>query len=261
MLKGKTALITGSSLGIGYAAAEKLASLGCNIVLNGIEDEAEINPKAQALVDAYGIKAVYEICNVGDGDALEALIERAKARFGSIDIVINNAVSRVFGAIEDITPADWERSITVNLTSAYRTIHHTLPDMKQRGWGRIINMSSIYGLIGTADRSSYVTTKTALIGLTRAVAFEVAKFPGITCNAVCPGTVKTTHADNTIRSTMEAHGVSEAEAAERFLIGKQPSGRFVETESVAEMVTFLCGSGGRDINGAVLPIDHAWSAS
>jgi 3-hydroxybutyrate dehydrogenase len=261
MLNGKTALITGSSLGIGYAVADKLAAAGCNIVLNGIEDAAEIGPKAQVLINTHGIDAIYEPCNVGDGNALEAVIKRAQARFGNIDIVVNNAVSRHFGAIEDTNPVDWERVIAVNLTSAYRTIHHTLADMKRQGWGRIINMSSIYGLIGAQNRASYVTTKTALIGLTRAIALEVAKHPGITCNAVCPGTVRTTHADNTIQKVMDTDGISETEAAARFLGGKQPSDRFIDVESVAEMVAFLCGSGGRDINGAVMPIDHAWSAS
>ena len=169
MLNGKTALITGSSLGIGYAVAEKLASLGCNVVMNGIEPTAEIGPKADALANANGIKAVYEACDVGDGPALDAVMERALADFGGIDIVVNNAVTRVFGNVEDTDPADWENAIDVNLNSAFRTIHHAMPGMKRNGWGRIVNMSSIYGQIGAAGRASYVTSKTALIGLTRAV--------------------------------------------------------------------------------------------
>ena len=260
MLSGKTALITGSSLGIGYTVAAKLASLGCNVVMNGIEAAADIGPKATALADAHVVQAVYESCDVGDGAALDALCARTLDRFGAIDIVVNNAVMRVFGAIEDTDPADWEKAISVNLNAAFRTTHHALPGMKERGWGRIINMSSIYGTIGAVNRASYVTSKTALIGLTRATALEVAKHE-ITCNAVAPGAVRATNADNAIRALMETHGIDEDEAVRRFLDGKQPSGRFAAPESVAEMVVFLCGPAGRDINGAVLPIDNAWSAS
>jgi 3-hydroxybutyrate dehydrogenase len=260
MLNGKTALITGSSLGIGYAVSEKLASLGCNLFMNGIEDEAEIAPKAQALAKAHGIEAVYESCDVGDGDALDRMMARALDKFGTIDILVNNAVTRVFGAIEDTDPADWVYAISVNLNAAFRTTHHALPGMKQKGWGRIINMSSIYGQIGAVNRASYVTSKTALIGLTRATALEVAALE-ITCNAVAPGAVRANNADNAIKALMDKHGIDEDEAVRRFLDGKQPSGRFADAASVADMVAFLCGPAGRDINGAVLPIDTGWAAS
>lgn len=260
MLNGKTALVTGSSLGIGYAISEKLASLGCNVVMNGIEDAAEIGPKADAIATRHGVETIYEACDVGDGKALDALIGRALSRFGGIDIVVNNAVTRVFGAIEDTRPDDWEYAIDVNLNSAFRTIHHALPGMKQKGWGRIINLSSIYGSIGAVNRASYVTTKTALIGLTRAVALEVVNEP-ITCNAVAPGAVRAANADNAIARIQENDGVDEEEAVRRFLDGKQPSGRFVAQDSVAEMIAFLCGPAGADINGALLPIDHGWLAS
>jgi 3-hydroxybutyrate dehydrogenase len=260
MLKGKTALITGSSLGIGYAVAEKLAALGCNLVMNGIEDAAEITPKAEALAATHGIDAVYEACDVGDGKAFDTVLKRALAKFGTIDIVVNNAVTRVFGPIEDTDPDDWAHAVDVNLNAAFRATHHALPGMKKKGWGRIINMSSIYGTIGAVDRASYVTTKTALIGLTRATALEVARLE-ITCNAVAPGAVRAANADNAIRALMETHSIDEDTAVSRFLDGKQPSGRFAAAESVAEMVAFLCSPAGRDINGAVLPIDNAWSAS
>lgn len=260
MLQGKTALVTGSSLGIGYAVADKLASLGCNLVMNGIEDTSEIGPKADALAEAHGITAVYEACDVGDGDALDALCAGAIKRFRGIDIVVNNAVTRVFGAIEHTTPGDWEHAIDVNLNSAFRTIHHAMPGMKERGWGRIVNMSSIYGSIGAVDRASYVTSKHALIGLTRAVALEVAKLE-ITCNAVAPGAVRATNADNAINAIMDADGIDEAAATAKFLDGKNPSGRFAAAESVADLVAFLCSDAGRDINGAVLPVDQGWSAA
>ncbi|MGJ3260819.1 MAG: SDR family oxidoreductase [Rhodospirillales bacterium] len=261
MLDGKTALVTGSSLGIGYAVAEKLAALGCNLVMNGIEPADEIGAKADALAETHGVKAVYAACDVGDGPALDAVMQRALDDFGGIDIVVNNAVTRVFGDIEDTDPSAWEHAIDVNLNSAFRTIHHAMPGMKRNGWGRIVNMSSIYGQIGATGRASYVTAKHALIGLTRAVALEVAEHEDITCNAVAPGAVRATYADNSIRAIMDEHGLSEDDAVKRFLAGKNPSGRFVETASVAELVAFLCGPGGRDITGAVLPVDQGWSAA
>ena len=260
MLKGKTALITGSSIGIGFSVAEKLASLGCNVVMNGIEDAAEITPKVDELAATHGIQATYDACDVGNGEQLDRMIMNAMDTFGGIDITVNNAVTRVFGLIEDTDPEKWEHGISVNLNAAFRTTHHTLSGMKQRGWGRIINMSSIYGMIGAVGRANYVTTKTAMIGLTRATALEVAKHE-ITCNAVCPGTVRTSLADEKISEAMQNDGLSEEDAIAKFLDGKQPSGRFIAAESVSEMVAFLCGPGGRDINGAVLPIDLAWSAS
>lgn len=260
MLNGKTALITGSSLGIGYAVAEKLASLGCNVVLNGIEDEAEIAPKAAALAEKYGVEAVYEPLDLGDGPALNWMMIKTLQQFGGIDIVVNNAVTRVFGPVEDTDPDDWDYAVRVNLNAAFRIIHHAMPGMKNKGWGRIINMSSIYGQIGAVDRASYVTTKTALIGLTRAVALEVAKLD-ITCNAVAPGAVRATNADNAIQALMEKHDIDEAAATAMFLDGKNPSGRFASAESVAELCAFLCSDAGRDINGAVLPVDNGWAAA
>lgn len=259
MLKGRSALITGSTAGIGYAVAERLAASGCNIVLNGIEREAEVADKIAAL-KAHDVDVIYDGADVGDAVQVEAMVAAANARFGGVDILVNNAVTRLFGLIEDTKPADWDRAMAVNLNSAFNTIRCTMPGMKARNWGRIVNMSSIYGMIGAANRASYVVAKTALIGLTRAVAMETLEHE-ITCNAICPGSVNTTHSSRVIKATMAEQGLSEQEAVGRFLAGKQPSGRFIAPESVAEFVAFLCGPAGRDINGAVLPVDLAWSAS
>lgn len=260
MLKGKTALITGSTAGIGYAAAERLAFEGCNIVLNGIEPAAEIAGKVSSISDRFGVGVYFDGADVGNTHAVEAMVAAAEKQLGGIDIVINNAVTRVFGPIEDTAPADWERAMAVNLTSAFNTIRCTMPGMKARNWGRIINMSSIYGLIGAADRASYVVSKTALIGLTRAIAMETIDYE-ITCNALCPGSVNTTRSTEVIKTAMASRGVSEEEAIGEFLAGKQPSGRFVAPESVAEFVALLCSPAGGDINGTAIPIDMGWSAT
>lgn len=260
MLAGKAAVITGSTAGIGYAVADRLASDGCNIVLNGVEAVDDIAPKAKALVSRHGVKVYYDKTDVGDTAAVEAMMATAADRFGNVDIVVNNAVTRYFGAIEDTAPADWNRAMAVNLDSAFNTIRCAMPGMKKRGWGRIVNMSSIYGMIGSPNRVSYVVAKTALLGLTRAIALEVLDHE-ITVNAVCPGSVNTTHSSRVIETAIAEDGLSEQEAVRRFLAGKQPSGRFIAPESVAALVGFLCSPAGKDINGAVMPVDMAWSAS
>jgi 3-hydroxybutyrate dehydrogenase len=218
-LAGRTALITGSTQGLGLATAKVFSESGCRIITNG-------------LVDGRVVGA-----DLRDAAAIESMIKTA----GPIDIVINNAVVRHTAPIEEFSAEAWNESLAVNLSAAFHTIRFTLPGMRARGWGRIINMSSIYGQRGAANRVGYVTTKTALIGLTRAVALEVVN-TGVTCNAVCPGTVD-----------LPMHqGTS--------LAGKQPTGRLIPTDDVAALMVFLCGPSSNDINGSVFPIDAAWSA-
>lgn len=260
MLTGRTVLITGSTAGIGFAGARAFAAEGCNVVLNGIEGAEVLREKEAQLRDEYGVDVLASDADVGEAAAVERLVAEAEARFGAVDILVNNAVTRVFGPIENCSVSDWERALSVNLSSAFHGIRCALPGMRRRGWGRIINVSSVFGLFAAADRASYITTKTALIGLTRAVALETIKTE-ITCNALCPGSVNTTHSGKVIAGIMEAEQLSEAAAIERFLVGRQPGGRFVEPDSVAAMMVFLCGPGGRDISGATLPIDLAWSVS
>ncbi|MEK9672451.1 MAG: SDR family oxidoreductase [Rhodospirillaceae bacterium] len=258
MIQGKSALITGSSRGIGLAVAERLAAGGCNVVLNGIEDDAEGNALAHNLTARFGVRASFDSADVGDTAQVERLVGRAIETFGGVDILVNNAVTRVFGLVEETPPADWDHALAVNLSSAYNTIRLCLPGMKARNWGRIINMSSIYGQRGAPGRVTYVTAKTALIGLSRAVAAECTDFD-ITCNALCPGATETPAAVGRIEASMAADGIDRDEATKRFLAGKNPTGAFITSESVAEYCTFLCGPAGGDINGAVLAMDAGWS--
>jgi 3-hydroxybutyrate dehydrogenase len=178
---------------------------------------------------------------------------------GAIDILVNNAVVRHTAPIESFDPARWDEAIAVNVSAAFHTTRLALPGMKSRGWGRIVNISSIYGQRGAANRAGYVTTKTALIGLTRAVALELVG-TGVTCNAVCPGTTETPVHDATIQTLIENEGLSRADAEKRFLTGKQPTGRIIPADDVAAMILFLCGPSSGDINGSIFPIDAAWSA-
>ena len=259
LLAGKCALITGSVRGLGLAAAQRLAATGCHIVLNGLEPADETRSIASEL-ERHGIRSLYCRADIREPDAIEAMVQHATKEFGAIDILINNAVVRHLGSIENFGTDKWDDAIAVNLSAAFHTIRLTVPTMKRNQWGRIINVSSIYGTRGAPNRVGYVTTKTALIGLTRAVALETVAH-GITCNAVCPGTSDTPVHEEALKAVTAAEGVSREEAERRFFAGKQPTGRFVAAENVASLIVFLCGPEGADITGSVLPIDGGWSAA
>lgn len=254
-LRGRAALVTGSVGGIGHAVASALAAAGCDIVLHGLATAEEAAP-ALAGIARHGVKARFDATDLADPTAIEALM----ARLGPIDILVNNAAIRHFGLVEETARADWDHDLAVNLSAPFHLCRLVLPGMKARSWGRILNMSSIYGLIGATGRVGYVTTKTALIGLTRAIALETAQ-SGVTCNAICAGSTLTPNIEGRIRATMESAGIDHAAASARFLAGKQPTGRFVTAEAIGAMVALLCGEAGRDITGSVIPMDGGWSAS
>ena len=256
-LKGKCVLITGSVGGLGFDAAKRFAAAGCNIVLSGFA-EAERIAGALAEIETTGVRSIYSGADLRKPGDIEQMFREGEAAFGAIDIVVNNAVVRCAALVEDFPVEAWDEGVAVNISAAFHTIRLALPGMKARNWGRLINVSSIYGLIGAANRVSYVTSKTALIGMTRAVALEVLDHD-ITCNAVCPGSILTPVHEATIQKTMAQDGATRNEAERRFHSGKQPSGRFVAADDVAGLMVFLCGPGSRDINGAALPIEGAWS--
>jgi 3-hydroxybutyrate dehydrogenase len=257
-LQGKCALITGSTQGLGLATAKRFAAAGCNIVINGFGDEREIQAMRAGIEKEHGVRTTYSSANLAHAIEIERMMGVCLATFGAVDILVNNAVVRYEAPIEQFPAAEWDLAIAVNLTAAFHTIRLALPAMRRSNWGRIINVSSIYGLKATANRASYVTSKTALIGLTRAVALET-RDQDITCNAVCPGTVETPVHMRRIEDMMTKDALSREEAEQRFLANKQPGGRFITAEDVAGMIVFLCGPESRDITGAALPIDGGWS--
>ncbi len=260
MLKGRCALITGSTQGLGQAMARRLAAEGCNIVLNGFGDPAEIEAQRRALEAEHGIRALHHGADLAESRQIADLIETAGREFGGVDILINNAVVRHFAPVEKFQPEDWDRALAVNLSAAFHTTRLVLAGMRARGFGRILNISSVYGLFGGVNRVDYITTKTALIGLTRAVALETAR-DNITCNAICPGSSPSPAIEQRLQDFMAAEGLARDQAMKRFMAGRQPSGRFVAMESVAALAAFLCSPGTADITGAALPVDGGWSAS
>ena len=202
---------------------------------------------------------MYSSADLRSPAAIEQMMAAAHETFGGIDVLVNNAVVRHVAAVEAMPPNHWEQDLAVNLSAAFHTIRLALPGMKTRNWGRIVNVSSIYGLVGAPNRVGYVTTKTALIGLTRAVALETTGFD-ITCNAVCPGTSATPLHETTLADLRQTQNL-DRDAAERLLLaGKQPTGRLIAPDAVAAFITLLCAPESRDITGAAIPIDGGWSA-
>lgn len=258
MLKGKAALVTGSSGGIGLAIAQELAVAGCNVILHGLETESVVAEELR-LLRALGVTAVYHQKDIQTAREVENLIALALEQFGRIDILVNNAVTRHFAPIESFSTERWDQALAVNLSAPFHFVKAFLPGMREGGWGRVINMTSVYGSRGTPNRIDYVTTKSALIGMTRAIAAEVVG-QNITCNALCPGSVLTPNIESRIRALMQEKNLDWDVATQEFLQGKQPGGKLIPAKHLAELALFLCTPAGGQMNGAVLPMENGWLA-
>jgi len=257
MLKGKWALVTGATAGLGLAVAESLAGAGASIVLHDLIEPTSTRDRFRA---QFGVDTVSMAADLSRRASIEAMMADLLGRIGAIDILVNNAVVRHFSPVEHFPPERWEEALAVNLSAPFHLIRLALPTMKERHWGRIINMASIYSTRAVADRIDYVTTKTAILGLTRAVAVETTR-SGITCNALCPGTLPTPAIQGKIASIAASEGRTIDETTSDYLATRQPSGRFVAIEGVGALVAFLCSPAAQDITGATLPIDGGWSVA
>jgi 3-hydroxybutyrate dehydrogenase len=257
-LHGECALITGG--GPGRIVAEHFASKGRNVVLNGVVPESEMTRSVAELERANAIKARYDRADLRKPDEIAAMMQRAFAAFGAVDILVNNAVVRHFSPVETFPVERWDEALAVNISAVFHAIRLALPSMREQGWGRIINVASPYSFIAVANRIDYVTTKTALLGLTRTVALETAG-EDITCNAVAPATLPTPAIEGKIRGIAEHQGISVDVATRDYLAERQPGGRFVSMQSVAALMGFLCGPHSRDISGAAIPLDCGWTVS
>lgn len=258
-LGGKAALVTGSAAGIGHEIALALAGQGCAIALHGIEPAQQVQSQLEAL-RAQGVAAIYHQVDLDDPVAIDTMVAATTERFGSLDVLVNNAVTRHFAPLEAFPVAAWDKALAVNVSAVFHAVRLALPGMRERGWGRIVNMTSVYGERGTANRIDYVTSKAAIAGMTRAIAAEVVG-QGVTCNSVCPGSVLTPSIDARVRQLMAERGLEREAATREFLAGKQPGGSFVPAAHVAQLVLFLCGDAAAEINGALLPMDNGWLAT
>jgi 3-hydroxybutyrate dehydrogenase len=257
-LAGRTALVTGAAGGLGLAMAHGLASAGAAVVLSDIIPAEHAEDLCLELEVRHGVPARYLQADLTHVRETQALVDRAGAA-GPVDILVNNAVVRHFAPICDFPIERWNEALAVNLTSVLIATQRALPSMRQRDYGRIFNMTSVYGSRGVVDRIDYVTTKTAIQGMTRTIALEVAG-TGVSCHALTPGSVLTPIWRERIERTMRDEDIGRDEAEQRFLAGKQPSGRFVDVNSVVSLMLLLCGPTGEDMNGAILPIEGGWLA-
>src|SRR5438034_8612245 len=259
MLEGKTVLVTGSTSGIGQGIAEAFATQGCNIVLNGFGNAADIEAMRTQIAGAHGVKVRYDDADMSKPEAIEAMMTRAIREFGAVDVLVNNAGIQHVAAIEEFPFEKWNTIIAINLVAAFHTIRHALPTMKQRRWGRIINIASAHALVASPFKSAYVAAKHGIAGLTKTVALEVAE-RGITVNAVCPGYVLTPLVEKQIPDTAKARGITEEEVVRDVLLAAQPTKQFVTVEQVAGTAVFLCTDVAASITGTNISVEGGWTA-
>ncbi len=255
MLKGKTALVTGSTSGIGLGIAKALAKQGANIVLNGFGDVE--GPKAE--IATLGVKVAYHGADMSKPAEIETMMAFAAAEFGRVDILVNNAGIQHVAKIEDFPVERWDAIIAINMSSAFHTTRLALPAMKAADWGRIINVASIHGLVGSAEKSAYVAAKHGVVGLTKVTALENAT-TGVTCNAICPGWVLTPLVQKQVDAKAAAQGISNEEATRRLLGEKEPSMQFTTPEELGELAVFFCSAAGNNVRGVSWNMDGGWTA-
>jgi 3-hydroxybutyrate dehydrogenase len=260
MLKGKVALVTGSTSGIGLAIARAYAREGADVVINGFGDKDAIETERAGIEKDFGVKAIYNGADMSKGDEIAAMVADAGKAFGSVDILVNNAGIQFVSPIEEFPVEKWNQIIAINLSAAFHAIRAAVPGMKAKKWGRIINTASAHALVASPFKSAYVSAKHGVAGLTKTVALETAEF-GITANAICPGYVWTPLVEKQIPETMAARGLTREQVIKNVLLAAQPTREFVTVEEIAGLAVYLTSDLARSITGAILSIDGGWTAA
>lgn len=259
MLQGKTALVTGSTSGIGLGIAQALARQGANIVLNGFGDVDAPRAEVVQAGKAAGVKVGYHGADMSKPEQIRDMMDYAAREFGQVDILVNNAGIQHVCAIQDFPVERWDAIIAINLTSAFHTTRLALPAMLKSNWGRVINIASVHGLVGSADKSAYVAAKHGIVGLTKVTALETAP-TGVTCNAICPGWVLTPLVQKQVDAKAKEHGISNDEAKKLLLGEKEPSMHFTTPEQLGELAVFFCSPAGENVRGVAWNMDGGWVA-
>jgi 3-hydroxybutyrate dehydrogenase len=259
MLKNKTAIVTGSTSGIGLGIARSLGAAGANLMLNGFGDAAQIEALRAGLAKEFGVKVGFSGADISKPEQIRAMVEQATKQLGSVDILVNNAGIQHTAPVDEFPEDRWDAVISINLSSNFHAIKAVLPQMKARNWGRIVNIASVHGLVASKEKSAYVAAKHGVIGLTKTVALEMAG-TGVTCNAICPGWVLTPLVQKQIDARAEREGIPVDQAKSDLLAEKQPSGEFATPEQMGALCVFLCSDAAAQIRGAALPVDGAWLA-
>jgi 3-hydroxybutyrate dehydrogenase len=254
MFSGKSAIVTGSTSGIGLSIARKLAADGANVMLNGFGDTTEIENLRGEIANGHNVKVLYNPADMTKPKEIEDMVSQAESEFGNVDIVVNNAGIQFVAPVEDFPVEKWDAIIAINLSSAFHTTRAVVPVMKKKGWGRIVNIASAHALVASPFKSAYVSAKHGIAGLTKTVALEVAEH-GITVNAVCPGYV-----EKQIPEQAKARGITEQQVISDVLLAAQPTKKFVTVEELSDVVSFLCTDSAKSITGAMLPVDGGWTA-
>src|SRR6476659_3650837 len=259
MLKGKTAIVTGSTSGIGLGIARALASAGCDIMLNGFGEASEIEKERDGIAKEFGIRAAFNPADLSKSADITELIEATTRELGRVDILVNNAGIQHTARVENFPADRWDAIIAINLSSNFHAIRAVIPQMRERNWGRIINIASTHGLVASVEKSAYVAAKHGVIGLTKVVALETAA-TGITCNAICPGWVLTPLVEKQIQDRAAREKIAVDQAKAELLSEKQPSHEFATPGQLGALAVFLCSDAAAQITGAALPVDGGWTA-
>ena len=258
-LKGKAALVTGSTSGIGLGIARQLAGQGADLMLNGFGDAAYIAELCQSLSAEFGVRVAHNGADMSKPEEIEAMVAATEAAYGRLDVLVNNAGIQHVAPVDAFPVERWDAVIAINLSAVFHGTRAALPGMKARGWGRVINIASVHGLVASVNKSAYVAAKHGVIGLTKVTALELAE-TNITCNAICPGWVLTPLVQKQIDALAASRNLSVEEAGRELLSEKQPSKSFVTPEQLGELAVFLCSDAAGNMRGVALTMDGGWTA-